>query len=177
MSSRNMYLYNAYIYTYILFYLTKNNKLNVFVIMASCVNGWELNSGMPHLCRHGTSSGSHFIKNLATNHRCDSMLKGLLHRKVYKLTRNPMNGVCQQDQLSWNGINSGDDNRRVKQTMLHYFKRVAIFRDKHFPNRSIGDTLGICYFNISISWKQHVFYCNGSTHVISFKKGWLLKFH
>ena len=30
---------------------------------------------------------------------------------------------------------TGNDNRRVKYTML-YFKRVAIFRDKHYPNRS-----------------------------------------
>ena len=34
-------------------------------------------------------------------------LKGLYHRLfVYKLTRNAMNGVCQQDQLTWNEIHS-----------------------------------------------------------------------
>ena len=35
---------------------------------------------------------------------------------------------------------AGNDNRRVKQTML-YFKRVAIFRNKLYPN--IRDALRI----------------------------------
>ena len=34
----------------------------------------------------------------------------------------------------------------VKQTML-YFKRVAIFRDKHYPNRSVCDALRFYCFN------------------------------
>ena len=35
---------------------------------------------------------------------------------------------------------AANDNRRVKQTMLHYFKRVAIFRDQKSPNRNVRDT-------------------------------------
>ena len=37
------------------------------------------------------------------------------------------------------------DNRRVKQTML-YFKSVAIFRNKLYPNRSVRDALDILLF-------------------------------
>ena len=55
-------------------------------------------------------------------------------RFVYKLTRNPITGVChQRDQLKSTAAN-GD--KRVKQTMLRYFKCITIFRDKHYPNRS-----------------------------------------
>ena len=40
---------------------------------------------------------------------------------------------------------AANDNRRVKQTMLRYFKRVANFRDKHNPDRSVRDALRICF--------------------------------
>ena len=43
------------------------------------------------------------------------------------------------------------DNKRVKQSMLRYFKRVAIFRNKHYSKRCVRDALRICYFNITIS--------------------------
>ena len=38
-------------------------------------------------------------------------------------------------EISWPEIKStaANDDRRVKQTMLRYFKRVAIFRDEHYP--------------------------------------------
>ena len=65
-----------------------------------------------------------------------------------------------------------NDNRRIKQTMLHYFKPVTIFRDKHYPNRSVRDALCICSFNITISLKRYVSYLNKPVHVISFKLGY-----
>ena len=34
---------------------------------------------------------------------------------------------------------AANDNKGAKETMLRYFKRVAIFRDKHNPNRSVRD--------------------------------------
>ena len=37
------------------------------------------------------------------------------------------------------------------ESMLRYFKRVAIFRDKHYPKRSVRDALRICYLSIPIS--------------------------
>ena len=51
-----------------------------------------------------------------------------------------------------------NNNMRVKQTMFHYFKRVAI-------SRSVRDALCICYFTITISLQRHVFYKNGSAHM------------
>ena len=57
----------------------------------------------------------------------------------------------------------------VKETVIRYFMCVPIFRDKHYPNGSVSDTLRICCFNITISSKRYVFYQNGSMHVISFK--------
>ena len=75
-------------------------------------------------------------------------LKGLYHRRfVYKLSDIPMNGVCQL--CSEIKSISGNDNRRVKRTILS-FKCVAIFRDKHYPNRSVHDAVYICCFNITI---------------------------
>ena len=40
---------------------------------------------------------------------------------------------------------------RPGHAMLCYFMHVAIFRYKHYPNRSLCDALCICYFNIIIS--------------------------
>ena len=53
---------------------------------------------------------------------------------VYKVTHNPMNGVCQR----WPEISSiaGNDNARVKQTVL-YFKHVAIFRNRTWKQKPI----------------------------------------
>ena len=73
--------------------------------------------------------------------------------------------------VSWPEMKSiaANDNRRVKQTMLRYFKRVAIFRDKHYPNRSVRDAFRVCCFGITISWKRCVFYEVVSVHVISYQ--------
>ena len=38
-----------------------------------------------------------------------------------------------------------------KYGMYRYFKRVAMFRDKHYRDRSVCDALRICYFDITIS--------------------------
>ena len=46
---------------------------------------------------------------------------------------------------------AGNNDRRGTQTMLRYFKDVAIYIDKHYPNRSVRDALPICFFNITIS--------------------------
>ena len=69
-------------------------------------------------------------------------------------------------EISWPEMKStmANDNRRFKQTMLRYFKRVTIY-----PNRSVHDAFRIFYLCITISWKWCVFYWNGSVHVISFK--------
>ena len=74
-------------------------------------------------------------------------------------------------EISWPVMKSiaANDNRRVKQTMLCYFKHVAIFGDEHYPNRSIRDALHIWCFDITISWKRYVSYRIGSAYVISFK--------
>ena len=36
---------------------------------------------------------------------------------------------------------AANDNGRVKQSMLRYFKRVTIFRDTHYPNIEASVTL------------------------------------
>ena len=105
------------------------------------------------------------------------IFKGLYHRRVSIQ-------VCfqiDQESYEW-GLTARSvdlkmkstaaiDNRRVKQTMLCYFKCVAIFRGKIYPNRSVRDALRIDYLNITISWKRYVFNWNGSVHVISVKWG------
>ena len=56
-----------------------------------------------------------------------------------------MIGVCQ---LTGMKPIAGNDNRRVKQTMI-YFKHVAIFRNKLYPSRNIRNAL--CIFVVLIS--------------------------
>ena len=48
-----------------------------------------------------------------------------------------MKWVCQRDQLTRNEIHSGE---------LQYIGDVAMFRDKHNPNRRVGDALPILLF-------------------------------
>ena len=58
-------------------------------------------------------------------------------------------------EIKWNEMKSfaTNGNMRLNKTKFRYFKRVTIFRDKHYPNRSVRDALRICCFNITISWK------------------------
>ena len=60
---------------------------------------------------------------------------------------------------------AANDDSRVQQTRPRYFKRVATFRDKHYPNRSVRDALRM----LNSYHRRYVFYRNGSAHVISFK--------
>ena len=53
-------------------------------------------------------------------------------------------------EISWPEMESKAeiDYWKVKQT-LHFFKRVAILRDEHYPNRSVCLALCIYFFLIS----------------------------
>ena len=80
-------------------------------------------------------------------------IRWLYHRKVF------IQFCLQIDpesyEWSWPEVKStaANDNRRVKQTTLRYSKRVAIFGDKHYPNRNVRNALRVCWFDITISWK------------------------
>ena len=84
-------------------------------------------------------------------------LKGLYHRRVFIQVCLQIDPESYEWGLSARSVGremkstATNDNMRVKHTTLRYFKRVAIFRGKHYPNRSVRDALRICYFNITIS--------------------------
>ena len=73
--------------------------------------------------------------------------------------------VCQQDQMK---SIAAKENRRVKQT-APLFKRVAIFRDKHYLNRSVRTLFASVVLVSHFFLKRYVFYRNGFAHAISFK--------
>ena len=98
-----------------------------------------------------------------------SITEESLSRFVYKLTRNPMNGVCQRNELPVMKSMKANDNRRVKQTMLRNFKRAAIFRDKHYPNIEASVTLFAFVILTSQFLENNALYGNAFPHVISFK--------
>ena len=77
---------------------------------------------------------------------------------------------------------AANDNRRVKQTMLRYFKRVVIFRDKHYTNRRVREALRICLFSISQYLEKDMFSIEMDPRmqfrsIKGLEKHWLLKFH
>ena len=63
-----------------------------------------------------------------------------------QMARNGLWGLSARHEMK---STAGNDNRRVEQ-ILPYFKGVAFFRNKHYPNRSVHDAFCI-YFNITIS--------------------------
>ena len=48
-------------------------------------------------------------------------------------------------EIRWPEMKSivANDNKRVRQTMLRYFKCVTVFWDKHYQNRRVRDALRI----------------------------------
>ena len=100
-------------------------------------------------------------------------LKGLYHRRVFvvclqsDLVSYECMGFVRETSLPEMKSIAGNDDRRVKQTML-YTKRVAIINNKLSPNRTSVTLFAFFCFNITISCK-YVFYRNGSVHVISFQ--------
>ena len=46
---------------------------------------------------------------------------------------------------------AANDDRGIKQSMLRYFKHVAIFIDKHYRKKNVRAALLICCLNITIS--------------------------
>ena len=81
------------------------------------------------------------------------------------------------DKISWPEMKSAaNDDRRVKRTMPCYFKHVAIFRDRHYPNRSFRDALCMCYFNNNFM-KTICFLSNRIRSNKGLENHSLLKFH
>ena len=81
------------------------------------------------------------------------VLKGLYDRRVLIQVCLQIDPEFYEYGLSARSVDLelNPQRRIIKQTMYRYFKRVAIFRDKQYPNRSVRDALRICYYNITIS--------------------------
>ena len=83
---------------------------------------------------------------------------------VYKLTQNPLSF----GKIRWHVMLSGVS---FIADMATHILNVSLFLSNLCQNKSVCDTICLLLFYITISWKQNVYYQNGSVHIISFQWG------